>query len=184
MVRDEESFIKMIRKQMNDQNQLQQLLDDKQGGGDEQLDEKGNNLKGLDTIIPRKKEEFWSLSPKVLFDDSVGIKEQLKSLYENGIGVYSEFELQLDSELRLVGKARLIYNEFTKMPRGQINLNVVEQTLFKKNQQIAYKDVVYQFSKESGFFGEQMKYKITQEMLNKEKPVGIKFDTFHFDEYI
>lgn len=65
--KDEEAFILQIRKNMNDQNQLQQMLDNKQGGATESLENKEENLKNLDDIIPTKRTEFFELNPKVLF---------------------------------------------------------------------------------------------------------------------
>jgi len=47
----------------------------------------------------------------------------------------------------LAGKVRLVYNEYTKMPRGQIKMKVMETTVFKRDQYANYQNLVFLFTK-------------------------------------
>lgn len=154
--KDEEAFLKQIRKHMNDQNQLQQLLDNKQGGASESLETKQNNLRGLDDIIPTKKVEFYELNPKLLFSGTINIDQNLKQFYDLNFGAFSEFNIQLDYEYRLIGQGRLVFNEFTKMPRGQITFKIDQQTQFKRDQLTELRDVVFLFTKKIDSVGDVM----------------------------
>jgi hypothetical protein len=39
-------------------------------------------------------------------------------------GEFLDFELVLDQAFTMTGKIRLLHDEFSKMPRGQINLKI------------------------------------------------------------
>ena len=98
------------------------MLDNKQGGMDGDIGDDGMGKKGLNDMIPKKKTETYNMNPKCLFDEQVNYKHILQQTYEAELGEYTDFLLILSENLILEGKARLIHNEFTKMPRGQINL--------------------------------------------------------------
>ena len=56
--------------------------------------------------------------------------------------------------------------------------------MFKKDQYTHFKDVVYVFSKDVGHLGDKMTYKVNQEDILAETPMDIKFETFHYDDFI
>jgi len=87
------------------------------------------------------------MNPKTLFANKVSISQVLEELLQEEVGDTIPFKLNLTEELILGGKIRFIYNEFTKMPRGQIKLRVSQQTLFKKSEYANYQNIVYMFSK-------------------------------------
>jgi hypothetical protein len=67
MERDEEALIKQLRSKMNSQNELDTMLNSKQGGAEEKL-KTPDSLKGLDDIIPKKRVETNTMNPKTLFN--------------------------------------------------------------------------------------------------------------------
>ena len=92
----------------------------------------------------------------------------------------------MNNELTLSGKIRLVHNDFTKMPRGQLSLQIECATLFKLNSDAACKDLVFLFSKDSGPGGEEMQQKITEKELKDDDASNdvIKFETFHYDDFV
>ena len=67
--RDEEAFIKSLRENMNNQQQMTQFLN--KGGLDDGTD------KGLGDIMKKKKVPTNAMNPKTLFNSSVKIVKQL-----------------------------------------------------------------------------------------------------------
>ena len=65
------------------------------------------------------------------------------------------------------GKLRILHDEFSKIPRGQITLNVAQMTAFKKDNFTAYNDIVFLFTKDIGKGGDTMVYKVTEKDIEK-----------------
>lgn len=82
------------------------------------------------------------------------------------------------------GKLRILHDEFSKIPRGQISLKISQLTAFKKDNFDSYKDLVFLFSKDCGKNGDTMVYKITEKDIEKNQNCDIKFETFHSDDFI
>ena len=90
----------------------------------------------------------------------------------------------MDETFTLTGRIRLIHDEFSKIPRGQISLKIDQLTAFKKDQYTHFKDLVFLFTKDISRLGETMVYKITEQDIVDDKDAMIKYDTFHYDDFI
>ena len=88
------------------------------------MDRTSGPQKGLDDIMKKKKVPTNHMNPKTLFNSSVSFVEQLNLAQQRANGEYSDFELVLDETYTLTGRIRLIHDEFSKMPRGQISLKI------------------------------------------------------------
>ena len=135
--------------------------------------------KGLDDIIKKKKVEIFNMNPKHLVSQLCKFKGQLTNIYNAPLGEYSDFQVELQpleggQPIMLEGKARFVYNDFTKMPRGQVTLSVGQMTLFKKDAYTHFQDIVFMFSKDASQMGEVLQYKVSQHALEP-----VKFDTYH-----
>ena len=99
---------------------------------------------------------------------------------------FAQFKLELDADLTMTGMVRLIQNDFTKMPRGQISLQIECASMFKLTGDAPCRDLVFLFSKDSGPGGEEMLQKVTEKELKDDDASNdvIKFETFHFDDFI
>ena len=172
--RDEEAFIKSLRANMGNQAKMNQYINTKGDGGE----------KNLDDMIKKKKIPTNHMNPKTLFDDLVDFHEQLRIAHGAPNGEYRDFELVINETLILAGSMRLIHNEFTKMPRGQVNIKVDQVTAFKKDQFTPFKDLVFLFTKDVSRIGETLEYKITEEDIEADRDTLIKYDTFHYDDFI
>lgn len=84
----------------------------------------------------------------------------------------------------LKGKMRILYDEFSKMPRGQISLKIAQKTTFKKDNFTPYNDLVLLFTKDTGKGGDTMVYKVTEKEITTNKNSEVKFETFHSDDFI
>ena len=90
----------------------------------------------------------------------------------------------MDETFTLTGRIRLIHDEFSKIPRGQISLKIDQLTAFKKDQYTHFKDLVFLFTKDISRLGETMVYKITEQDIADDKDAMIKYDTFYYDVFI
>jgi len=180
--RDEEAFIKQLRDNMSNQATMQQFLNQKAGGI-----EGTGSVRGLGDLIKKKKVKTNTMNPKRLYDSNIDFTNVLNEAEKTfPTFIFKSFELQLTDKITLAGSIRLIQNEFTKMPRGQISIKIDCATTFKKDQYTPYKDLVFLFTKDVGQGGETMQYKITEAELNDEDASNdvIRFETFHYDDYI
>lgn len=135
-------------------------------------------------MMKKKKIPTNHMNPKTLFDDLVDFHEQLRVAHGMANGEYQEFELVINETLTMTGKLRLIYDEFSKMPRGQINIKIDQVTAFKKDQFTPFKDLIFLFTKDVSRIGETLVYKITEEDIAADRDTLIKYDTYHYDDFI
>ena len=70
------------------------------------------------------------------------------------------------------------------MPRGQLSLKVSQMNLFKKDKYECYSDIVFLFTKDCGKNGDTMVYKLTQNQILNNENATIKYETFHYDDFI
>lgn len=159
------------------------MLNNKQGGAQANFEGDGEE-KGLDDIIKKKKVEIFNMNPKHLVEHVHDFKNTLSVIYKTPLGEYSDFQIELPTfdggkSITLLGKARFVCNDFTKMPRGQVTLNIGQMTLFKKDAYTHFKDIVFMFSKEASQMGEVLQYKVSEHALEP-----VKFDTYHYDDFI
>jgi len=135
-------------------------------------------------MIKKKKVPTNHMNPKTLFDDLVDFHEHLRLAHALPNGAYRDFELVISDTLIMAGSMRLVHNEFTQMPRGQINLKIEQVTTFKKDQYTPFQDLVFLFTKDISRIGETLEYKITEQDIKDDRDTWMKWDTYHFDDFI
>lgn len=135
--RDEQAFIEMMQKNMGSQAQMEQFLNNRAGGMGEG--------KELDDLIPKRKIPVPNVEPKIVFEGSIPLQDFHKGQSSR---TAQPFEVELQRGLVLTGLIKLVNNEFTHVPRGELDMKVEQVSVFKKDRYEAYKDIVMLFTKE------------------------------------
>lgn len=180
---DEEAFMREMQANMGDQARMEQFLNQKAGGADANPDDP----KSLGDMMKVKRTQIYHMKPKTLYDDGVDFAQYLNLVLETtSLSLkFTDFEIALTDKLILAGKMRILHDEFSKMPRGQITFKIDQTSIFKKDQYAHYRDLVFLFTKDVGKNGDTIVQKITEAELNEEEKVfTVKYETFLFDDFV